>query len=128
MIIRALRRALEAWRGRDEARELLLACLNPAQRAEFERTRAFTVRGQSGRTYRITYGTMANIEVFTPGGAFAYRLCAAPRELPTPSVMLAQKLMLESCEAEFIEIAVRHPQVMDLPPALRRLNFASRAR
>ena len=42
----------------DRSRELLLRCLTPAQRAEFERTRGFTVRGQSGRRYRIAYGTM----------------------------------------------------------------------
>lgn len=91
------------------SRELLVSCLNPAQRAEFDRTLGFTVRGQSGRNYRIAFGATANIEVLGPGEELAYRLCAAPSNLPTPAVMLAQKLMLETREAEFLQIAVRHP-------------------
>jgi hypothetical protein len=92
----------------ERSRELLLRCLTPAQRAEFERTRGFTVRGQSGRRYRIAYGTTANVEVLGQGGELEYRLCAGPADLPTASVMLAQKLMLERREAEFLRIAARH--------------------
>jgi len=92
----------------DRSRELLLRCLTPAQRAEFERTRGFTVRGESGRRYRIAYGTTANVEVLWADGDLEYRLCASPADLPTTSVMLAQKLMLERREAEFLRVAVRH--------------------
>lgn len=93
----------------ERAHALLVACLGPAQRQEFELSRAFTVRGQSGRRYRIAFGTVANIEVLGSRGELLYRLCAKPADLPTPAVMLAQKLMLETCEDEFLAIAARHP-------------------
>ena len=96
--------------GSERSRELLLSCLSPAQRAEFERSLGFTVRGQSGRCYRIAYGTAANIEVLGGRGEPEYRLCAAPDHLPTLAVMLSQKLMLESRETEFLRIAARHPR------------------
>lgn len=92
----------------ERARQLLLGCLDAAQRSEFERTLSFRVRGQSGRHYRIGFGTMANIEVLAESGEPLYRLCAGPIDLPTPAVMLAQKLMLETREAEFLRIAARH--------------------
>jgi hypothetical protein len=98
----------------ERSHALLLACLSPAQRLEFERTRSFTVRSQSGRRYRIGFGTVANIEVLGPGDELLYRLCAKPADLPTPAVMLVQKLMLETREAEFLKIAARHPLL--LPP------------
>lgn len=93
----------------ERSRQLLLGCLNTTQRAEFERTRAFRVRGQSGQWYRIGYGTIANIEVLGERGELRARLCARPNELPTPAVMLAQKLMLETREAEFLRIAASQP-------------------
>ena len=125
----ALRRFLEARDGfarlspavrrlaRAHSHELLLSCLSPAQRAEFDRTLGFTVRGQSGRDYRIAFGATANIEVLGQGAELSYRLCAAPSDVPTPSVMLAQKLMLETREAEFLQIAVRHPHYVAMVAA-----------
>ena len=35
-----------------------------------------------------------------------------PRARAAPAVLLAQKLMLEACEAEFLRIAARHPAVI----------------
>ena len=97
----------------ERSRELLLACLTPAQRFEFERTHAFSVRGRSGSRYRIGFGTVANVEVLGSRGEVLYRLCAKPADLPTPAVMLSQKLMLETREADFLRVAARHPV---LPP------------
>lgn len=91
------------------ARNLLRRCLTPAQRLEFQRRRCFTVRGASGRRYRIGHGASINIEVLTASGRVAHRLCAGPNGLPVPAVMLAQKLMLEADEAAFLRIAIRHP-------------------
>ena len=124
-ILRLLSRTLEARRrmagldagaqrlAADRSRELLVACLTPAQRLEFDRTHAFSVRGESGRRYRVGFGTVANVEVLGSRGEVLYRLCAKPADLPTPAVMLAQKLMLETREAEFLRVAARHPV---LPP------------
>ena len=123
-IRRALSRALDARRrmaaldagaqraAAERSRELLLACLTPAQRLEFERSHAFSVQGESGRRYRIGFGTVANVEVLGSRGEVLYRLCAKPADLPTPAVMLAQKLMLETREAEFLKIAARHPLLL----------------
>ncbi len=100
----------EDRRARERSRQLLLRNLTPAQRAEFERTGTFKVRGgTSGQPYRITYGTTANIEVLTPSGTVCRRLCAGPVGVPIPAMMLAQKLMLETQEAEFVRIAARGP-------------------
>lgn len=104
----APRGLFEGGRAHQRSLELLLECLTPAQRAEFHRMRAFTVQGESGRRYRITYGTTANIEVLAQAGWVEHRLCAGPEGLPAPAVMLAQKLMLESREEEFLRIAARH--------------------
>lgn len=112
----ALRRAVERVRfavagvmARRVARErsgvLLVASLNTEQRLQLARTRGFTVRAPSGRRYRIGFGTVANIEAVGEDGEPYYRLCAGPLALPTPTVMLAQKLMLETREAEFLAIA-----------------------
>ncbi|TAK84155.1 MAG: hypothetical protein EPO20_15845 [Betaproteobacteria bacterium] len=124
-VFRALRRGLERMvaadplmdagffadrRACERSQKLLERCLAPAQRAEFARTSAFRVRGPSGQLYRITYGTISNIEVLGPSGAVCGRLCAAPAgTLPTPAVMLAQKLMLETRESEFLRIAADGP-------------------
>ena len=86
-----------------------MQCLTAEQRAEFERTRSFKVRGKSGQQYRITYGATANVEMLTFSGAVCRRLCAGPPNVPIPAMMLAQKLMLESHEAEFVRIAARGP-------------------
>jgi hypothetical protein len=98
---------IEDRRARERAMNLLLQYLTPAQRAEFERTCAFKVRGRSGQLYRITYATTANIEVLEQPGMVIRRLCAGPLGVPIPDVMLAQKLMLEADESEFLRIAAR---------------------
>lgn len=121
---RARLRLVSYHRASERARRLLLQCLNASQRAEFERTGAFTVRGPSGQSYRIGFGTIANVEVVGERGELLYRLCAGPTELPTPAVMLAQKLMLESRELEFLRIAARHPGLA-APPARPSGNAAA---
>lgn len=96
-------------RAHARALALLMTSLTPAQRAEFERSNAFTVRGASGQRYRITFGSTANVEVLDPSDTVARRLCAGPVGVPVPAAMLAQKLMLETNESEFLEIAARGP-------------------
>lgn len=95
----------ESYRAHERSLELLVRCLTPAQRAEFARSNAFKVRGKSGQRYRITYGKTANIEVLAESGVVVGQLCAGPVDVPTPAVMLAQKLMLETQESEFLRIA-----------------------
>lgn len=99
----------EDLRAHERALKLLVRCLTPAQRAEFARSNAFKVRGESGQQYKITYGTTGNIEVLSQSGMVARRLCAGPVDVPIPAVMLAQKLMLETRESEFLRIAAGAP-------------------
>lgn len=105
---------------RDDFR-LLLAHLSPGQRIEFASHGWFTVRAPSGRRYRIGYGTMANIHVPAGPNCDEHRLCAAPPALQAPAVMLVQKLMLETQEAEFLRIAIKHPPLPRLRPPGRDL-------
>lgn len=96
-------------------RKLLLRSLTRTQRAQFERWNGFVVRGRSGQYYRITYGTVANVEVLDERGAVCGRLCAGPTGVSIPAVMLAQKLMLETREAEFLRVAARGPGTSFFP-------------
>jgi hypothetical protein len=95
----------EDRRARERSLNLLVRCLTRAQRAEFECSQAFKVRGKTGQEYRITYAASANIEVLTQSGMVSHRLCAGPVGVPVPAVMLAQKLMLETQEHEILRIA-----------------------
>lgn len=107
----------EHRRAHERALNLLMQCLTPAQRAEFTDSRAFTVRGESGQRYRITYGDIANVEVLTRSGMVLRQLCAGPVDVPTPAVMLTQKLMLETQESEFLRIARGSERIaVDLRP------------
>jgi hypothetical protein len=140
-VLRALRNGLErmlvaerfAQRGPFEGRRaherslrLLVACLTPEQRVEFARSNAFKVRGESGQCYRITYDKSMNIEVLAPSGMVLRRLCAGPVDIPTPAVMLAQKLMLEAQEAEFLRIARTIPDP-DVVPLVGQVDRSARA-
>ena len=95
----------ERRRAHERSLNLLVRCLTPAQRAEFKASNAFKVRGESGQRYRITYGTTANVEVLSQSGRVVRQLCAGPLDVPTPALMLAQKLMLETEESAFLRIA-----------------------
>jgi hypothetical protein len=99
---------IESYRAQELSLDLLVRCLTATQRADFAHTHAFEVRGESGQHYRITYGKRANIQVLAPSG-IVRRLCAGPLDVPAPAVMLAQKLMLENQETEFLRIAREIP-------------------
>ena len=114
-MFRFIRGVLEERRARERSLDLLTRCLTPAQRAEFARSKAFTVRGRSGREYRITYAATANIEALSERGLVERRLCAGPVGVPIPAVVLAQKLMLETRESEFLSIAARGPGTTAAP-------------
>ena len=95
----------ERRRAHKRSLNLLVRCLTPAQRAQFAASSAFEVRAESGQRYRITYGNTANVEVLGQYGMVVRQLCAGPLDVPTPALMLAQKLMLETQESEFLRIA-----------------------
>lgn len=105
----ARRREAALRKMREEAEEkaeaLLLANLTPEQRDELKRLHHFHLIVGDKR-YRIRRGRTRNIELVDVGGKVLKTLCAHPRELvPTADTMLAQKLMLQHAEEEFLKLA-----------------------
>jgi hypothetical protein len=91
--------------------DLLAEQLSPAQRAQYDRFNYFdVVGGNTGRRYRIRHGHVLNVEVLDSTGHCMCLLCFMPEgHLPVGDVMLAQKLALESFEAEAIKVAHMSP-------------------
>lgn len=93
----------------ERAKKLLRESLSDQQRQDYDEYGHFYVEGNdSGQRYRINEGRMVNINVMD-GEDIKYNLCAHVRDyVPDPDNMLAQKLMLENCEQQFLDIAVIH--------------------
>jgi hypothetical protein len=90
---------------------LLQENLSSSQRAQYERFGFFDViGGETGRCYRLKYGSQMNIEQLDKKGRPVCALCFAPEgDLVAGDVMLAQKLALELFERETLKIANRSP-------------------
>jgi hypothetical protein len=112
-IVRAAARHPIDDAAKARARELLLDSLTPEQRAMFELQGWFIVwGGKSGRKYRIRgnrESVVANIDVMDQDWV-TQRLCGhcPPGQVPFADQLLAQKLMLEFAEEDFLRIANRH--------------------
>jgi hypothetical protein len=94
------------------ARDLLLSHLTSKQRTTFKKNRWFVVEGgRTRRRYRVRadLDLIANIEVLE-GNRVSHRLCAHAdiARYPHSDHLLAQKLMLEHDEDEFLKVANRH--------------------
>lgn len=89
------------------AEALLKANLDAQQAAEFEKERAFTVISKDGqRRYRVRKGWQHNVERIDAAGKKLHTLCAHPTDsVPHYDNMLAQKLLLEHAEDEFLKMA-----------------------
>lgn len=90
-----------------KATELLLENLDAEQQIEFNQHKRFTVhvRGKVDQHYLIEYGYAGNVKLFHKGKAIA-KFCIHPaHNLPNEDVMLAQKLLLETNEEQFLKIA-----------------------
>ena len=92
-------------------RRLLFEWLSPAQRAQFEEHRYFDVVGcDTGKTYRIHYGTAANVHEIDGDGRATMGWCFVPSGFLVPGdVMLAQKIALETDEKGALALANRFP-------------------
>lgn len=103
---RATRRSRQA-----EARgtELLLQNLSSRQRQQYSAFGYFDVTGsQSGRRYRIFQGRTRNVRELGQGDHPDVGWCFGPEGgLVTSDCLLAQKITLESCEPEALQIASR---------------------
>jgi hypothetical protein len=100
----------------DRALALLRGQLSPEQLAEFTDRRQFTVRSRTGRVYRVGWGNVRNIHEIGPtapprtgdGAPILGFFCIHPNiSCPIPDVMLAQKLLIEANEEEFLRVANR---------------------
>lgn len=98
-------------RAEARAEALLLAHLTPEQAASYKQHRFFevltTCNGQL-RRYRISYGWAGNIILLDDKGLPASKYCIHPtKAVPYADNLLAQKLLLETDEARFLQIANR---------------------
>jgi hypothetical protein len=100
----AERRVHEA--AKQKAHELLLAHLSPEQRHTLEENEWFIVEGgKTKQKYKINGKSYAgNIEVVGQGQKLC---CHADRHIPHGDQLLAQKVMLELAEDDFLRIANR---------------------
>jgi hypothetical protein len=115
---RALRKwYLEAGYTQEEIRgiNLLKRWLSPEQLAQYESHRYFDVIGrQSGKRYRIRYGTGMNIREMDPRGRAAVGWCFVPHgTLVAGDVMLAQKIALETDERSALAVARKFAAAWD---------------
>ena len=119
---RALRELYESYiaeRTPDgRARRLLREWLSPEQRRQFEAEGRFEVIGsRTGKRYRIFSGSCANVYELDAMGEAVMGLCFVPAGgLAAGDVMLAQKIALETCEAEALTKAHKFPP---LPVSMR---------
>ena len=110
----------ERWQAyeRIEARgiALLSAWLSPEQRSQFEKFRRFDVIGsESGKRYRICYGTSTNVYEMDGRDRVVLGWCFRPVGSLVPGdVMLAQKIALETNERATLMVAQPFPST--LPP------------
>lgn len=90
------------------SKKLLKEHLDAEQLAMLMDNDHFHVRCKSGQLYRINNGRVGNIDVME-NGSRKHGLCAHPEDyVPNYDTMLAQKLMLETNEDEFVRIANIH--------------------
>lgn len=100
------------WRENNrEARglRLLRSWLSSEQRAQFDAKRYFDVIGcDSGKRYRIHYGTMSNVHEIDAAGYPKVGWCFVPAgRLVAGDIMLAQKIALETNEFGALAVANR---------------------
>lgn len=102
-------KAKEKEEAKEKALKLLMDNLNQRQIEAFERDECIPVDAPSGNKYRIKKGRQVNIEALDADGNVTHKLCAHPDvNCPDYDTMLAQKLMLERCEEQFLGIAIVH--------------------
>lgn len=99
----------QAAESSKRATALLIQHLDKAQVADFRANRQFIVHSRDGvRRYRVDYGRAGNVKLLGDGDRVVAKFCIHPDSpCPNEDVMLAQKLMLETDEEEFLRIANR---------------------
>lgn len=88
-----------------KAKELLEMVLNQKQKVSLQNKGYFDVTSSRGLTYRIRQGSHGNVKRLLADGREGASLCAAPPGVPQEDAMLAQKLMLEQHEEDYLRVA-----------------------
>ena len=99
---------------------LLRSWLSPKQRAQFDADGQFDVIGSdSGKRYRIRFGTSANVQEIASDGRLGFGWCFVPiGGLVAGDVVLAQKIALETCEASALAVANKLPTYSRRSPVI----------
>jgi hypothetical protein len=122
--VQALRERYKAFEDAREGRgiTLLREWLSPEQQAQFDASKSFDVIGcDSGKRYRILYGTATNIQELDDAGHPLMGWCFIPSgQLVAGDVMLAQKIALETNERAALAVAKQFSVRPSNPPALPR--------
>jgi hypothetical protein len=92
---------------------LLMEHLTPEQRECYKQNKWFVVEGGKSKIkYRINAkdNLIANVDVLHGGERISHRLCAHadPKVMPLGDHLLAQKMMIEFAEENFLKVANRH--------------------
>ncbi len=121
--VQALRELYRAFLGENNCEtrglRLLRGWLSPEQRALFDAERYFDVIGcDSGKRYRIHYGTASNVHEIDDAGRPKLGWCFVPTGyLVAGDVMLAQKIALETEELSALAVAICFlPKGIRFPP------------
>lgn len=90
-----------------KAQKLLLSCLDETQRGDLDRANGFRVVSQTGELYWVAKGYAGNVYLLDQEGNRVRTFCihSYGYELPDEDHMLAQKLLLETDEESFLQIA-----------------------
>lgn len=88
----------------EKAQRLLASCLTQEQQRDLKREGSFSLK-IGNKHYRIRQGYAGNVELLEDGRV-VMKYCIHPREhVPDEDTMLAQKLLLEADEGEFLRVA-----------------------
>jgi hypothetical protein len=102
--LRAKARERAATHERAEA--LLLSVLDEVQKTQWEARKEVDVVGSAGRTYRLTRARQGGVYRLGPRSQRTHELCIHHDfRIPIEDQIAAQKLQLETDEAEFCRIA-----------------------
>jgi hypothetical protein len=93
--------------AKQRAKVLLMEHLDEEQKKSLEKDRKFIVHScDKKRVYVIKHGRAGNIELLNDEGIAVAKFCIHPAiQCPDEDTMLAQKLLLETNEAQFLKIA-----------------------
>lgn len=86
----------------ERAERLLEACLTSGQREQLRKSGWFVVYSKSGRAYQIRRGRARNVVEVNTRRTYC---CHPVDNVPDADTMLAQKLMIETQEDEFLRMA-----------------------